>query len=62
MSRRAINISNLLEGIMEDEDVIRHIRRDPHKTIAMNRLQEKQAIGDRFRNWQLDGCQFQFVI
>ena len=62
MLRSAEGIADLLQGVVEHDHIIGHIRRDPHKRIAMNRLQKKQAIGDRFRNWQLNGCQFRFEI
>ena len=32
------------QGIVEDEDVIGHIRRDPHKRISMDSLQKQNAI------------------
>ena len=35
----AIECSNLLQRIAEDKDVVRHIRRDPHKRISMDSLQ-----------------------
>ena len=36
---RTKSIPDLLEGIVENEDIIRHIRRDPHKRISMDSLQ-----------------------
>ena len=36
---RTKSIPDLLEGIVEDEDVVGHIRRDPHKRISMDSLQ-----------------------
>jgi len=35
----AIEFSDFLQGIVEDEDVVRHIRRDPHERISMDSLQ-----------------------
>ena len=34
----AEDVTDLLKGVMKDEDVVGHIRRDPQQTIAMNRL------------------------
>ena len=36
---RTKSIPDLLEGIVENEDVVGHIRRDPHKRISMDSLQ-----------------------
>jgi hypothetical protein len=33
------SIPDLLEGIVEDEDIVGHIRRDPHERISMDSLQ-----------------------
>ena len=35
----AINLPDFFQGVVEDEDVVRHIRRDPHKRISMDSLQ-----------------------
>ena len=35
----AIEFSDFLQGIVEDEDVVGHIRRDPHQRISMDSLQ-----------------------
>ena len=34
----AEDVSDLLQGIMQHKHIVRHIRRDPQQTIAMNRL------------------------
>ena len=36
---RTKSIPDLLEGIVENEDVVGHMRRDPHKRISMDSLQ-----------------------
>ena len=38
----------LFQGIVEDEDVVGHIRRDPHERISMDSLQKQDAICDAF--------------
>ena len=39
----------LLQSIVEDDDIIGHIRRDPHKRISMDCLQHQYAVSNRFR-------------
>jgi hypothetical protein len=45
---RTKSIPDLLEGIVEDEDIVGHIRRDPHKRVPMDSLQKQNAICDAF--------------
>jgi hypothetical protein len=41
-------LPQLFQGIVEDEDVVGHIRRDPQKRISMDSLQKQDAICDAF--------------